>query len=64
MLGPVGERRPIARHLAQELLARADKLMYEAKGDRVNEQPSQIAPIRVKIEDGALVEIHPDEHPE
>src|SRR5688572_5554629 len=30
-LGPVGERRHLARQLAHELLARADKLMYEAK---------------------------------
>src|SRR5688500_93471 len=65
-LGPVTERRHIARHLAHELLARADKLMYDAKGDRdrLSEGPSQIAPIRVKIENGELVELAADEHPE
>ena len=35
-LGPVGERRHIARQLAHDLLARADKLMYEAKGERAS----------------------------
>jgi GGDEF domain-containing protein len=65
-LGPVAERRAIARHIAHELLARADKLMYDAKGDRdrLHEGPSQIAPIRVKIENGELVELAADEHPE
>ena len=62
--GPVNERRHIARHIAQDLLARADKLMYEAKGDRLRERASQIAPMRVKIQDGELVEMDPDEHPE
>jgi diguanylate cyclase (GGDEF)-like protein len=62
-LGPVAERRHLARHLAEELLARADKLMYEAKGDRVNERPRQIAPIRVAIQNGVLVELGPEQHP-
>ena len=56
-LGPVGERRQIARQLAHDLLARADKLMYEAKGERA----SQIYPVRVHIENGALVELADDE---
>jgi diguanylate cyclase (GGDEF)-like protein len=60
MLGPVGERRHIARQLAHDLLARADKLMYEAKGERA----SHIYPLRVRIEGGQLVEVAGDEHPE
>ena len=60
LLGPVGERRPIARKLAHDLLARADKLMYEAK----SEGASQIHPIRVHVVDGELVELAPDDHPE
>ena len=58
MLGPVSERRHLARGLAHELLGRADKLMYEAKGDRAG----HIYPLRVRIENGALVEMGPDEH--
>jgi diguanylate cyclase (GGDEF)-like protein len=60
MLGPVHERRNIARQLAHELLGRADKLMYEAKGDRA----SHIYPVRVRIENGRLVELATDEYPE
>jgi len=51
-LGTVAERRPIARELAHDLLARADKLMYEAKGTRSGE----VHRVGVRIEDGALVE--------
>jgi hypothetical protein len=50
-LGTVGERRHIARQLAQDLLARADKLMYEAKGERA----SQVSCIHLRIEEGALI---------
>jgi diguanylate cyclase (GGDEF)-like protein len=57
-LGPVGERRHLARQLAHELLGRADRLMYEAKGDRA----THIYPLRVRIENGALVEMGPDDH--
>jgi diguanylate cyclase (GGDEF)-like protein len=57
MLSDVSERRPIARRLAQELLERADKLMYEAK----NERADHIHPLSVKIENGTLVELA--EHP-
>ena len=59
-LGPVDERRHIARQLAHDLLARADKLMYEAKGD----QATHVYPLRVRIEHGQLVEMLPDEHAE
>ena len=60
MLGPVAERRHLARQFAHELLARADKLMYEAKGERA----SHIYPLRVRIDDGQLVDLTEDEHPE
>ena len=56
LLGSVGERRHLARQLAHDLLARADKLMYEAKGERAD----HVYRLRVRIKDGALVEI-PDE---
>ena len=36
---------------------RADKLMYEAKGERA----SHIYMVRVRVEDGELVEIDDDE---
>ena len=56
-LGAVSERRAIARELAHELLARADKLMYEAKGTR----SGQVHRVGVRIENGALVETLPEE---
>jgi diguanylate cyclase (GGDEF)-like protein len=52
-LGRVAERRFIARRLAASLVQHADKLMYEAKGERA----SHIHLLRVKIENGELVEI-------
>src|SRR5262245_11863613 len=52
-LGRVAERRFIARRLAADLIQRADKLMYEAKGERA----SHIYLLRVKIENGELVEM-------
>src|SRR6266496_4347671 len=45
-LGRVADRRFIARRLAADLIQRADKLMYEAKGERA----SHIYLLRVKIE--------------
>ena len=51
-LGRVAERRFIARRLAGDLIQRADKLMYEAKGERA----SHIYLVRARIEDGALVD--------
>src|SRR5688572_22290456 len=59
-LGPVAERRHIARQLAHDLLARADKLMYEAKG----EHATHVYPLRVRIEHGQLREMEGDEFPE
>ena len=56
-LGTVTERRPIARELAHDLLARADKLMYEAKGTA--RRPG--ASVGVRIENGAVVETAPED---
>jgi GGDEF domain-containing protein len=58
LLGPVNERRPYARQLAHDLLARADRLMYDAKA-RGN---GQIEPVRVRVVQGVLDELSPDEH--
>src|SRR6185436_3829508 len=56
-LGTVGERRPIARELAHELLARADKLMYEAKGTRAD----HVHRVGVRIREGSLIETSTEE---
>jgi diguanylate cyclase (GGDEF)-like protein len=52
-LGPVAERRFIARRLSADLFQRADKLMYGAKGERA----SHIHLLRTRIENGELVEM-------
>jgi diguanylate cyclase (GGDEF)-like protein len=55
-LGPIAERRGVARKLAAELIHRADTLMYDAKGrhsDRVHQSA-------VKVENGVLVEVDAD----
>jgi GGDEF domain-containing protein len=52
-LGRVAERRFISRRLAADLIQRADKLMYEAKGERAN----HIYLLRARVENGAVVEI-------
>jgi len=57
-LGRVTERRFIARRLAADLIQRADKLMYEAKGERSN----HIHLVRAKIVEGAVVDVR-DEDP-
>jgi diguanylate cyclase (GGDEF)-like protein len=56
-MGAVAERRSIARRLASELIDRADKLMYDAKGERA----SHAFTARVRLENGQLVEIPNDE---
>ena len=56
-LGRVAERRFVARRLASSLISQADKLMYEAKGERA----SHIYLMRVKIENGELVRINDDD---
>jgi diguanylate cyclase (GGDEF)-like protein len=57
LLGAVTDRRPIARTLANSLLAEADRLMYDAKTGRANASSR----LRVRIEGGALVELKPDD---
>ncbi len=52
-LGPVSERRGVARKLATELIHRADTLMYGAKGSRSDEVHSTA----VRVDGGELVEI-------
>jgi diguanylate cyclase (GGDEF)-like protein len=55
-LGPVNERRPFARQLANDLLARADKLMYEAKARHGAGHNSADC---VRVVDGSLQPIEP-----
>jgi diguanylate cyclase (GGDEF)-like protein len=52
-LGPVAERRGVARKLAAELIQRADKLMYEAKGHH----SPHVYSSAVRVENGDLVEM-------
>jgi len=52
-LGPVAERRRVARQLAAELIQRADMLMYEAK----SRQSDSVYATAVEVRDGKLVEI-------
>ena len=51
-LGRLADRRFIARRLAADLIQRADKLMYEAKGERA----SHIFMLCGEIKDGQLVD--------
>jgi diguanylate cyclase (GGDEF)-like protein len=52
-LGPVAERRGLARQLAAELIQRADTLMYEAK----SRQSDRVHVTAVAVEHGTLVDI-------
>ena len=52
-LGPVAERRGVARKLAAQLIHRADTLMYDAKGRRSD----IVHRCAVCVEDGALKDI-------
>jgi GGDEF domain-containing protein len=56
-MGKVETRRAIAKKLAADLISRADRLMYDAKGEGAN----HVFPLRVRIEDGELVELAKDE---
>jgi len=56
-LGRVAERRFVARRLAADLIQRADKLMYEAKGERA----SHIYLVRARVDDGELVDLTNDD---
>src|SRR3954454_11725967 len=55
-LGPVADRRGVARKLAAELIHRADQLMYDAKTSKA----SHVYPTAVRVENGALVDIEAD----
>ena len=55
-IGPVSERRGVARKLAAELIQRADRLMYDAKG-RKSEHVHCTA---VRVSNGHLVELAVD----
>ena len=55
-LGPVAERRGVARKLAAELIHRADQLMYNAKSSKAD----HVHPTAVGVQNGALVEIRGD----
>jgi diguanylate cyclase (GGDEF)-like protein len=52
-LGPVSERRGVARKLAAELIQRADKLMYDAKGIK----SAKVHTTCVRVVDGGLTDI-------
>jgi diguanylate cyclase (GGDEF)-like protein len=52
-LGPVSERRGVARQLAADLIKRADILMYDAKSNRSD----RVYATAVAVEEGTLVEI-------
>jgi diguanylate cyclase (GGDEF)-like protein len=56
-LGPIAERRGVARKLAAELIHRADTLMYDAKGRRAD----RVQRCAVRIEHGELAEIRGDD---
>ena len=56
-LGRVSERRFVARRLSADLIQRADKLMYEAKGERAN----HIHLVRATLENGVVVDMLDDD---
>jgi diguanylate cyclase (GGDEF)-like protein len=56
-LGRVADRRRNARNLAADLIQRADELMYEAK----NEHANHIYLVRVRVEEGQIIELSDDE---
>ena len=58
-LGHVANRRFIARRLAADLIQYADRLMYEAKGQRAN----HIYLLRAQIKNGMLVELGDEDPP-
>jgi diguanylate cyclase (GGDEF)-like protein len=60
LLGPVNDRRPYARQIAHDLLARADRAMYIAK----MEKAQHVEPVRVRVDDGVLAELSAEGVPE
>jgi diguanylate cyclase (GGDEF)-like protein len=57
LLGSLNDRRRMGPELARELLARADRLMYQAKGDRAG----HAYPLALRLENMTLVPIEPSE---
>src|SRR3954452_7341908 len=55
-LGPVAERRGVARKLAAQLIHRADQLMYDAKSSKAD----HVYQAAVDVQDSALVDIQAD----
>src|SRR3954471_16805215 len=55
-LGPVADRRGVARKLAAQLIHRADQLMYDAKSNKAD----HVHQTAVGVQNSALVEIHGD----
>ncbi len=55
LLGPLAERRRMGPQLARELLACADRLMYQAKGDHA----AHAYPLALRVENLALVPVDP-----
>ena len=53
LLGPLNERRRMGSQLARELLAYADRLMYQAKGD----QAAHAYPLALRVENMTLVPV-------
>ncbi len=53
-MGRVAERRFAARQLSLDLIQQADKLMYDAKGDRAG----HVYVVEMKVSGGQLVELH------
>lgn len=56
-LGPVTERRGVARKLASDLIQRADKLMYDAKGTK----SAHVHTTSVRVVEGRVTDIAPPE---
>ena len=59
-IGPIAERRGVARKLAAELIQRADKLMYDAKGRKSD----HVNCTAVRVANGHLVDLVVDDHAE
>jgi hypothetical protein len=57
LLGSVHERRPYAHQLANDLLTRADQLMYESKAH----SSRRVSSTSVRVIDGTLQNIDPEE---
>ena len=59
-LGPVADRRGVARHLASDLIQRADELMYDAKSQKAD----RVYASAVEVRDGKLVDVGNTQSPQ